>query len=580
VRYPTGANRLWKWTPLPEHDAAVGDLVTSARELAGDDDRAAVRAVLSTDEVGVLLTYCRRLLIGATPDPVKALDALLLIDIDRPGMPRDDIKVVAALTLGVLPRRDESRAASGAVEHATTMAAEPGGRVPALYDLGYRYAEVAGIRLLLRDLHPDRHYSPWADRRVLELAELAEFKGYEVESITIKDDWPDLIRDDVHARGDMSLAGAMMDSECGTVRCGPRPGGRTGRLTIHLMVSLTEKAEILAAAANRLSTDEAPILARTIHGCCVILVSDGSDDLSGYEFVIRALREGSEIGSLKPHLRLDSPVPVDPDQHTMLVMDVNYGDGSPGHQWWLAGPPAHGTHPDPEGAWRALSEADDPFLSFDMYTEEYHGPERATVRGFWQGRWVDRFFHRASGEAVHWDAVKPFFQPENVPVKEIVTYLEMTDRGRLLPADPVPGLALEPLDRDSPLVVELQVRVGAPHGWKCATRTAEEWTTWFAQRPDRQFWQLTFEGEPAGFVAYDIHPGNQVEIETFGLVPEFVGRGLGGYALTLTLAKAWGLNPGVERIWLHTSSADHPNALPNYHRRGLRAFKTEEGVRD
>jgi hypothetical protein len=59
-------------------------------------------------------------------------------------------------------------------------------------------------------------------------------------------------------------------------------------------------------------------------------------------------------------------------------------------------------------------------------------------------------------------------------MRETVTYLEMTGRDQLAAADPVPGLALEPLDRGSPLVVELQVRVGAPHGWKCATRTPQE----------------------------------------------------------------------------------------------------------
>jgi GNAT superfamily N-acetyltransferase len=91
---------------------------------------------------------------------------------------------------------------------------------------------------------------------------------------------------------------------------------------------------------------------------------------------------------------------------------------------------------------------------------------------------------------------------------------------------------------------------------------------------------LSFDGEPAGFVAYDLHPGDEVEIETFGLVPEFVGKGLGGYALTLALRGAWELTPTVARVWLHTSSADHPNALPNYHRRGLRTFRTEERERD
>jgi GNAT superfamily N-acetyltransferase len=164
-------------------------------------------------------------------------------------------------------------------------------------------------------------------------------------------------------------------------------------------------------------------------------------------------------------------------------------------------------------------------------------------------------------------------------MREIVTYLEMTARTQLTPAAPVRGLTLEPLDRDSPLVVELQARIGAPHGWKSAVRTDEEWAAWYARHPDRIFWLLSFDGEPAGLVAYDVHPGDEVEIETFGLVPEFVGRRLGGYALTLAVQRAWELTPAVARIWLHTSSADHPSALPNYHRRGLRTFKTEEGER-
>jgi hypothetical protein len=36
----------------------------------------------------------------------------------------------------------------------------------------------------------------------------------------------------------------------------------------------------------------------------------------------------------------------------------------------------------------------------------------------------------------------------------------------------------------------------------------------------------------------------------------------------------------VNRVWLHTSSFDHPRALPNYHRRGFRTFKTDKVERD
>lgn len=156
----------------------------------------------------------------------------------------------------------------------------------------------------------------------------------------------------------------------------------------------------------------------------------------------------------------------------------------------------------------------------------------------------------------------------------------MTALSQLIPAGPVPGLTLEPVDRGSPLIPGILARIGAAYGWKSASRTEREWAAWFAGHPDRTFWLLSFEGQPAGMVTCDLHPGGEAEIATFGLLPEFVGKGLGGFALTLGVQQAWALAPSVNRVWLHTSSMDHPNALPNYHRRGFRTFKTEQGERD
>lgn len=70
----------------------------------------------------------------------------------------------------------------------------------------------------------------------------------------------------------------------------------------------------------------------------------------------------------------------------------------------------------------------------------------------------------------------------------------------------------------------------------------------------------------------------------FGLVPEVVGRGFGAHLLTVGTRLAWGLGPlggvRVRRVWLHTSSRDHPHAKPNYQRRGFRLFRTERRQRD
>ncbi|QFU93010.1 GNAT family N-acetyltransferase [Amycolatopsis sp. YIM 10] len=154
---------------------------------------------------------------------------------------------------------------------------------------------------------------------------------------------------------------------------------------------------------------------------------------------------------------------------------------------------------------------------------------------------------------------------------EIITYLEMTAPGDLRPAGPVDGLVLDPVGRTSPLIRELHARVGAPHGWSSATRTDAGWDEWLAKE-DREYRVIRFDGEAAGATDYVPQDGGDVEISTFGLLPEFVGRGLGGYALTLVVQEAWAV-PGARRVWLHTSTKDHPNAMPNYLRRGFRIFE-------
>ena len=70
-----------------------------------------------------------------------------------------------------------------------------------------------------------------------------------------------------------------------------------------------------------------------------------------------------------------------------------------------------------------------------------------------------------------------------------------------------------------------------------------------------------------------------VGIVVFGLTPEFIGQGLGGWFLTMVTELGWtqmsqASNP-TTRIWVQTSSRDHPHALPNYERRGFRPYRRE-----
>ena len=69
----------------------------------------------------------------------------------------------------------------------------------------------------------------------------------------------------------------------------------------------------------------------------------------------------------------------------------------------------------------------------------------------------------------------------------------------------------------------------------------------------------------------------EAEIVYFGILEEYFGRKLGGYLLSEAIK--FSFNLGCIRVWVHTCSFDHKNALFNYQSRGMKIFKTEILVR-
>ena len=97
----------------------------------------------------------------------------------------------------------------------------------------------------------------------------------------------------------------------------------------------------------------------------------------------------------------------------------------------------------------------------------------------------------------------------------------------------------------------------------------EEWRNW-VERENAQTWMLLLRGTPAGYFELDDQDGN-VEVAYFGLLPQFLGKGLGGGFLTVAVEKAWEM--GAARVCGHTCSFDHPNALKNYQARGFQIYR-------
>ena len=69
-----------------------------------------------------------------------------------------------------------------------------------------------------------------------------------------------------------------------------------------------------------------------------------------------------------------------------------------------------------------------------------------------------------------------------------------------------------------------------------------------------------------------IFNNNDCEIAYFGILEEFIGKGYGGFLLSEALKIGF---KRANRIWVHTCSLDHPNAIENYKSRGMKIFKTE-----
>jgi GNAT superfamily N-acetyltransferase len=150
-------------------------------------------------------------------------------------------------------------------------------------------------------------------------------------------------------------------------------------------------------------------------------------------------------------------------------------------------------------------------------------------------------------------------------------YLQMTDPARLPEAPEAdPSLEIRQAELPSPEFSRmLYTAVGADWYWVDRFRWSwRRWHEWIA-RPELETWVAWVRGTPAGFFELE-HVDDAVEIAAFGLLPAFIGRGLGPRLLDFALRRAWALAPA--RVWVHTCSLDGPAALRTYQRRGLEIY--------
>ena len=158
-------------------------------------------------------------------------------------------------------------------------------------------------------------------------------------------------------------------------------------------------------------------------------------------------------------------------------------------------------------------------------------------------------------------------------------YLQQTDPAQLRCAK-IPQPQPQILRAELPLPELNRFLYTAVGGdWHWIDRLSWSRARWLQQldRPEVQTWVLYLQGTPAGYVELE-RKDDDVEIAYFGLIPAFIGRGLGGHLLSVGIEKAWAM--GARRVWVHTCSLDGEHALANYQARGMALYKTETAQKD
>ena len=158
-----------------------------------------------------------------------------------------------------------------------------------------------------------------------------------------------------------------------------------------------------------------------------------------------------------------------------------------------------------------------------------------------------------------------------------VTYVDMLSPGQLRPVQSSrPGVRVERADIPSPELSRfLYTAVGGP--WYWTGRLGWDYARWLAylDRPLVETLVIYASGTPAGYMETEVQAEDNIEVTQFGLLPRFIGQGLGGHLLSSGVQRAW--DQGAKRIWLHTCTLDGPRALDNYRARGFQVYdqKTE-----
>ena len=116
--------------------------------------------------------------------------------------------------------------------------------------------------------------------------------------------------------------------------------------------------------------------------------------------------------------------------------------------------------------------------------------------------------------------------------------------------------------------------VGKKHHWvDRLVWTEKQWIEYVSDERVKTY-ILKKDDDFAGYFELILHKEKkEVEIAYLGLLEEYQNKKLGSFLLSSAIEFSFLAKPN--RVWVHTCSLDHKNALTNYIARGMKIFKKE-----
>ena len=164
-------------------------------------------------------------------------------------------------------------------------------------------------------------------------------------------------------------------------------------------------------------------------------------------------------------------------------------------------------------------------------------------------------------------------------IATVVTHLQLCKRPSLRPEHTQDSWVLRKTDwPDLDRYRALYRRIGEDLFWFSRLRFSDDELREIFAPPAYEAYVFESAGQEEGIVELDFGVEGECQLVFFGLTPTMVGRGAGRWMMNRALETAW--SRPIRRMWVHTCSLDHPEALAFYIRSGFEPFRRQVEVYD